>query len=229
MDVIIAVGTAFWLGILTAISPCPLAANITAISFIGRGVENSRKVFLTGILYTFGRSLAYVFIGAILVYSLVSAPLLSHYLQKYMNLFLGPVLIIVGMILLELISLSFSGTVINEKMQKRFENSGLLGGLFLGIIFALSFCPISAALFFGSLIPLAIKINSPIFIPLIYGIPTGLPVMIFAFIIAFSAQKVGDTYNILKSIEIWFRRITGVLFIVVGIYYSLIYIFGIQL
>lgn len=224
-ELLLGLASAFWLGILTSISPCPLATNITAISFVGRRVDSPFKVFLAGLLYTAGRTLTYLVLGMLLVSSLLSAPYLSHALQKYMNKFLGPLLILVGMVLLELISVSFSGSGVNEKMRKRVELLGMWGALLLGAVFALSFCPVSAALFFGSLIPLALRCESGVILPSAYGIATGLPVLAFAVLIAMSAKRVARAYNKLTAFEKWARRITGAIFILVGIYYCLAYIF----
>ncbi len=221
--------SAFWLGILTSISPCPLATNIAAISYVGRRVASPRQVFLAGLLYTAGRSLVYVALGVVLVSSLMSAPMLSHALQKYMNRALGPILILVGMVLVELIQLRFSGGGISEDMQRRVDRLDLWGALVLGILFALSFCPISAALFFVNLVALAVKTESRILIPSVYGAATGLPVLLFALLLAVGAGWVGKVYNRLGTFELWARRVTGTIFIVVGIYYCLTQIFGLQL
>jgi len=222
------VGTAsaLWLGILTSISPCPLATNIAAISFIGRRLSDTRLVFLTGMLYTLGRTLTYLLIGAILVSSVLSAPILSRFLQKYMNKLLGPILIVVGMVLLELIELRLSGSGISERTQKRVERWGMWGGALLGVIFALSFCPVSAALFFGSLVPLAVRYDSSILLPCLYGVGTALPVTLFAVLIAVGLGSVGKAYDKIAQFEWWARRVTGGIFIVVGIYLSLVHIFG---
>ena len=225
----VALVSAFWLGVLTSISPCPLATNIAAISFVGRRVGSPGKVFSAGLLYTFGRALTYLVLGVLLVSSMLSAPSISHILQKYMNMLLGPLLIIVGMILLELISFNISGRGVSERMQKKVESLGVWGATLLGIVFALSFCPTSAALFFGSLLPLALKHESGIILPAVYGIATGLPVLVFAVLIAIGANKVAQVYNRIVSFERWARRITGALFILIGIYYCLINIFGVSL
>lgn len=225
--ILVGIASAFWLGILTSISPCPLATNIAAISFVGRRVGSPFKVFLTGLLYTAGRTLTYVVLGVLLVSSLLSAPYLSHALQKYMNKALGPLLILIGMVLLELISVSFSGSGVSEKMQKRVNAMGMSGAMLLGLVFALSFCPVSAALFFGSLIPLALRCESGVILPSAYGIATGLPVLVFAVLIALGARRVGQTYNKLVVFEKWARRVTGAIFVVVGIYYCLLHIFGV--
>ena len=222
---IIPLVTTFWLGILTAISPCPLATNIAAISFVGRRVDKPDKVLLSGILYTLGRTLTYVILGMILVNSMIKAPMLSHYLQKYMNLFIGPLLILVGMVLVGLLSFNINVKGISNGMEKQVEKGGILAPLLLGILFALSFCPTSAALFFGSLLPIAVREQSGVFIPAVYGIATGLPVFLFAFLIAIGANKVAIAYNRIVAIERWARYITGIIFIIIGIYFTIKYIF----
>lgn len=224
-NALLGAATALWLGILTSISPCPLATNIAAISFIGRRVGSTRHVLLTGALYTLGRALAYLVIAAMLVASLLSAPGVSHWLQKYMNKLLGPVLILVGMVLLDLMPVTFTGGGVSERMQQRVERLGIWGAGLLGIVFALSFCPISAALFFGSLVPLAVKWESSVLFPSLYGIGTALPVIAFAVLIAVSAQQVGKVFDTTKQFERWAQRLTGGLFLAIGIYFSLAYIF----
>jgi len=219
--------SAFWLGILTSISPCPLATNIAAISYISRNVSDRRAIFMSGLFYTIGRTLAYLALGIIVVASLLSISELSTFLQKYMNRLLGPILIIAGLFLIEFIKFAPSGSGISDNMQKRVERWGIWGALLLGILFALSFCPVSAALFFGSLIPLALKHGSGYVFPTIYGIGTGLPVFIFALLIAVGSKSISSLFDRIKNLEIWFRRITGVIFILVGIYYSLTYNFNI--
>lgn len=226
-DLFIGIGTAFWLGILTSISPCPMATNIAAISFVGRRVSSPAKVFLAGLLYSVGRVVVYLTLGVALVASLLEAPYLSHFLQKYMNRLIGPILILVGMLLLGLLPVTFSGSAMSEKTQKRIETLGTWGALLLGILFALSFCPISAALFFGSLIPLAVGAESAVIVPAVYGFATGLPVLLFALLLAFGAKSIGGVYNKIVVVEFWARRITGVVFILVGIYYALTQIFAV--
>jgi len=225
-ELLLGAASAFWLGILTSISPCPLATNIAAISFVGRRVGSPTKVFLTGLLYTAGRTLTYLVLGVLLVSGLLSAPYLSHVLQKYMNKVLGPILILVGMVLVELIQISFSGSGVSEKMQRRVEALGIWGALPLGVVLALSFCPVSAALFFGSLLPVALRCESGLILPSAYGVATGLPVLVFSVLIALGAKRVGDAYHKIITFEKWARRVTGVIFILVGIYYCLIHIFG---
>jgi cytochrome c-type biogenesis protein len=217
---------ALWLGILTSISPCPLATNIAAISYIGRRVERPGLVLLSGLLYTLGRTLTYSALGVLIVAGLLAIPSVSTFLQKYMHLLLGPLLIIAGMFLLELISFKRSGGGVSEGLQRQVNRSGVWGALVLGVVFALTFCPTSAALFFGSLIPLAVEQRSSVILPAVYGIGTALPVIAFAVLIALGMQYVARAFNILQHVELWARRVTGVVFIAVGIFYCARYIFG---
>jgi cytochrome c biogenesis protein CcdA len=227
-DLHIIMGTAAWLGILTSISPCPLATNIAAVSFIARRIERPRAALVTGLLYAVGRSAVYIALGALLVASVLAAPGVSHWLQKYMNKLLGPVLILVGMVLLGLISLPAGKGGWGARISQRVQDWGIWSGLALGIVFALSFCPSSAALFFGSLVPLSIKAESSLLLPGIYGVSTALPVIVFAVLIAFGAQAVGKAFNRITAFEVWARRITGVLFIVIGVYFSLRFVFRVS-
>jgi len=226
---LIASATALWLGILTSISPCPLATNIAAISFVGRKVDKPGYVLFTGLLYTLGRALTYIALGVILVSSLLSAPALSNWLQKYMHKLLGPILIIVAMLLLNMLQFSSKGTNAGQWCQQRAEKFGLFGALFLGFVFALSFCPVSAALFFASLIPLSVKHSSGVILPLIYGIGTALPVFIFGLLVALSTKAMAKAFNKITVFELWARKITGAVFLAIGIYFTIVYTVGIKL
>ncbi|MBD3219245.1 MAG: sulfite exporter TauE/SafE family protein [candidate division Zixibacteria bacterium] len=228
-SILIGIGSAFWLGVLTSVSPCPLATNVAAISYIGKRVSNPRMVVLSGILYMLGRMIAYLGLGILIVASALSIPEIAWFLQKNMNQFLGPILVIAGILLLGVIKFSLPGGGISEKMQKRVERLGIWGAGLLGILFALSFCPVSAALFFGSLIPLSVKHGSSYMLPSVYGIGTALPVIAFAFIIGFGTHYLSQVFNKITKFELWARKITGIIFIAVGIYYILIYYFGITL
>lgn len=224
-ELLFAAASALWFGILTSISPCPLATNIAAVSFIGKSVEHPRLVLLSGLLYTIGRMLIYTLMGTLLVSSILAAPSVSHFLQVYLNKILGPLLILVGMVLVDLLSFNIGSFGLGGKVQGHAERMGMWGAFPLGMVFALSFCPISAALFFGSLIPLAAKHHSPFALPLVYSVGTALPVIAFALLIAFGAHAVAKVFHRVTKIERWARFVTGVVFILVGIYFSLVYIF----
>ena len=218
----LAIFSAFWLGILTSISPCPLAANIAAVSYISRKLEK-RNLILSSLLYTFGRMAAYFAVSMIIVTSLVSIPSLSNFLQSFMPKIIGPILIVTGMFLLELISIDIPGFKGLANAQKY----GLFAEFMLGFVLAMSFCPVSAALFFGSLIPLAVSAQSKVILPLFYGIGTALPVVIFAFLLTVSAEKMSLWFKKITEIEKWVRKIFGIVLILIGLFYTLRYIFKI--
>lgn len=225
MEWILGLATAFWIGILTSISPCPLATNIAAISYISKKVDRRRIVLLTGVLYTLGRMVAYIFVSLIVAQGLLSIPGLSFFLQTKMLIILGPLLIVIGMFLLELISIPLPSLSGGEKLQNYFKHAGLWGAFPLGILFALSFCPVSAALFFGSLVPLSIKFSSPFIFSSMYGIGTGIPVFIFSIFIAIGVKWMSRAFNQVQKIEYWVRMISGGVMLVVGIYLVLQNIF----
>lgn len=226
-DWLLGLGTALWLGVLTSISPCPFATNIAAVSFIGRRVDRPRAALSTGLLYGCGRSLVYIVIGMLLVSSLLSAPGVSHILQKYMNKVMGPLLILVGMVLLGLLEIRTRGSDVGWRVGRRTEHWGVWGGLALGVVFALAFCPASAALFFGSLVPISIKYESRFLLPMAYGVGTALPVIMFALAIAAGAGVVARVFQRVATFERWARTATGVIFIAVGVYFSLKFVFHI--
>jgi len=217
---LLAAATAAWLGILTSISPCPLATNLVAISFISRNIASPSRIFWRGMLYTLGRTLTYAALGALLVGSILSIPQVSMGLQYWMNRLLGPILILVGMFLMDLLRFRFTTSLVTSSLQERAQSWGTWGAGLLGMIFALSFCPVSAALFFGSLIPLSLKADSAVVLPALYGIGTGVPVALFGIGLAAGVQTLSTALNRLRDIERWVRRATGAVFIAVGLYYT---------
>ena len=210
--------SAFWLGILTSISPCPLATNVAAVSFISRNFGSSKKVLMSGVLYAAGRMLVYIGIAVLAVASMLSLPEVSFFLEKNMHRILGPLLIIVGIVLLDLLPISFSTSLAGNSVQQKAGKWGMWGSGLLGVVFALSFCPLSAALFFGSLIPLAVDGKSSVVMPSIYGLGTALPVIGFALVMAFSVKSIGKMLDKLTQIEKWMRTLTALIFIGAGLY-----------
>jgi cytochrome c biogenesis protein CcdA len=222
-------GSALWLGILTSISPCPLATNIAAISFISRKVGQTRLVLLSGLLYVVGRTLAYVALAGLLLAGLLASGESARFLQRYLNLALGPLVILVGMVLLGMIGSGISMNLAGSGIQERAAKGGSWWAGALGFLFALSFCPVSAGLYFGALIPLSAAHGSRLLLPSVYGLGTALPVLVFSFLIAFASQHVGKAFNKLTYVERWVRVATGVLFIVAGVYLSLTHVYGLSL
>lgn len=213
--------TALILGLMTAISPCPLATNISAIGFISRDLSNRNQVFISGLIYTLGRAISYTALGIILFLGASKFDIVRLF-QGWGEKLLGPVLILIGLFMLDVIRLKIPGFNIAERMGNR-QGKGFWSTLLLGIVFALAFCPYSGVLFFGMLIPITIASPSGLFLPVIFAIATGLPVIIFAWLLAYAVGNVGQAYKNLKTFEIWFRRVVAVLFIGVGLYYVFIF------
>lgn len=209
------------LGLLTAIAPCPLATNITATAFIAKTINSQKKVLLSGLLYTLGRMFSYTLIGTIIYFGAGKfqiARLLHGNGEKY----IGFVLVILGLIMLDIIKLNFmKGGNWIEKLSDKFKTKGLLGAFLLGALFALAFCPYSGALFFGMLVPMTIK--SGLAMPVLFAVGTGLPVILFAFILAFSMEKLGMYFKAITKIERIMRIAAGIIFIITGLYYINIY------
>ena len=239
--------SALVLGLLTSISPCPLATNIAAVSFLGRHVGNPRRVLLSGLLYTLGRTVAYVGLGVAVLYLMQfivtfggqatsggpadardAAAILSRKLQVYGPIVLGPVLILVGMLLLGLLEVTASLNLGGQKLQDRVAKGGAFWAFPLGVLFALSFCPVSAV-YFMTLIGLSTQHSSPVLLPTLFGVGTAVPVLAFAFLIAFASRYIGKAFNALTTFDRWFRVIAGVVFILAGLYYTLTHIYGLSL
>jgi cytochrome c-type biogenesis protein len=240
------IAASLFLGVLTSISPCPLATNIAAISYVGRKVANSRWVLAAGLLYTLGRCLLYLSLAVMIAATAMSIPAVAIFLQHYIELFLGPIFLVIGAFLLELITFDTGGAALSERLQKKIDTLGVWGALALGVLFAVAFCPTSAALFFGLLaiifgaecgaatsileraaivLPSAVPPGAVFVLPLIYGIGTALPVLLMAFLLAYSVKSIGKAYKVLSQVEWWARRITGWIFVIAGFYFSLAFVF----
>jgi cytochrome c-type biogenesis protein len=215
--------SALILGLMTAISPCPLATNITATAFISKNIASKRKVFLSGILYSLGRGFSYTAIGLILYFG-ASKFHIARFFNQNGEKYLGPLLIIIGLIMLNIIKLNFlEKSNFQEKLSDKFKDKGLLGSFLIGVVFALAFCPYSGALFFGMLIPMTIASADGLYLPIVFAFGTGLPVILFTYLLAFTAGKVGFFYNRITKIEKVMRTVASVVFILTGLYYVSIF------
>ncbi|MGQ7871426.1 aromatic aminobenezylarsenical efflux permease ArsG family transporter [Sunxiuqinia sp. sy24] len=212
--------SAFLLGLMTAISPCPLATNITAIGYISKDLENRKNVFYNGLIYTLGRAISYSALGLLLFIGAEQFQL-EGFFQSWGEKLLGPLLILIGLVMLGVFNfIRIPGLgALTDRMEAKVHN-GFWSVLLLGMIFALAFCPYSGVLYFGMLIPMTISSASGLYLPLIFALGTGIPVIIFAWLIAFSIGSLGSVYNKMKIVETWFRRLVAILFIGVGIYYT---------
>jgi cytochrome c biogenesis protein CcdA len=221
---------AFFIGLMTAISPCPLATNIAAIAFISKKIDNSRHTLLTGFVYTLGRMAAYIAVASVIVFFGMNIQIIALTLQDYGERLLGPFLVLCGIYLLDIFHFDrlpvgdwFSG--FTSGISTRLADKGYLGAFLLGVIFALSFCPFSAVLFFAMLIPLALGAGDPVIIPAVFAFATGLPVIVISYLLVRGVGKCSGIIQKIGAAEIWIRRAVAVVFIVVGIY-SIIIVYG---
>lgn len=210
--------TAFVLGLMTAISPCPLATNISAIGFISRNIENRKTVFYNGIIYTLGRAFSYTLL-AIVIFFGASKLDISLLFQGWGEKLLGPLMIVIGLFMLDVIKIKLPGfTQLTGKLGEK-SKSSYWSTFLLGMVFAVAFCPYSAVLYFAMLIPMTVASASGLYLPVVFAVATGLPVILFAWLLAFAVGNVGKLYNRIKVFEYWFRRVVSVVFIAVGLYY----------
>ncbi|RKD96849.1 aromatic aminobenezylarsenical efflux permease ArsG family transporter [Marinifilum flexuosum] len=218
--------TAFLLGIMTAISPCPLATNITATAYISKDLSDKKKIFFNGLIYTLGRAISYTALGIILFFG-ASKFDISSFFNTYGERLLGPLLIIIGVFMLDIISINFPGvSSLTDKLNGEKMRGKYWGALIMGMVFALAFCPYSGVLYFGMLVPLTVASADGLFLPIVFAIATGLPVIIIAYLLAFTLSGVGNFYNKIKNFEYWFRKVAALIFIAAGLYFT--YIFFIQ-
>jgi cytochrome c biogenesis protein CcdA len=215
--------SAFLLGLLTAVSPCPLTTNITAIGFIGKDIESKKQIFKNGIFYAAGQIFSYTLLGCILIYLLrkgTSIYVVQKVIGKYGEMFISPVLILFGILMLDVIKINLPQIHFGGEKLKPGNRVGW-SAFFLGILLANAFCPTTALFYFGMLIPMSAANSVGWLLPVIYAFATGLPVILFAWILAYSVAKLGKLYNRTRIFEKWFRQIVAVVFIVIGIYYGL--------
>jgi cytochrome c-type biogenesis protein len=210
------------LGLMTAISPCPLATNISAIGFISCDIENRKRVFINGLVYTLGRAVSYTAL-AVIHYLGVSKMHISMLFQGWGEKLLGPLLVVIGLFMLDVIKINFPAlSNLTEKIGEK-DKGSYWSALLLGMIFALAFCPYSGVLYFTMLIPITVASASGLYLPVVFAIATGLPVIVFAWLLAYAVGNVGKLYSHIKTFELWFRRVIAVLFIGVGLYYIVLF------
>lgn len=216
--------TAFLLGLLTALSPCPLATNIAAIGYIGKNIENRRNVFLNGLLYTLGRVLAYTLLGILLILMLKEGSSMfgvQKVISTWGELALGPLLTGIGLFMLFGSYLNLPQFGFNGQQAEVLARKGHWGALLIGMLFALAFCPTSGIFYFGMLIPMSAATTAGYLLPVVFAIATALPVLAVAWILAFSMQQMGNFYGKLRSLQKWMNLIVGIVFVLTGIYYCL--------
>ena len=211
--------TAFLLGLMTAISPCPLATNITATAYLSKDIGDKRRVMFNGVFYTLGRMFTYTALGLIFYFG-ASQFQVAKLLQNVGGMWLGIALVIIGIFMLDIIKIKVPGmNKLTSKIENKKGKKTYLDAFLLGLLFALAFCPYSGVLYFGGLIPMTIASPSGLLLPPVFAIATGLPVIISAWLLAYSVSNVGKFYNKMSVFQKWFKWIVAAVFIIVGIYY----------
>jgi cytochrome c-type biogenesis protein len=215
----VAIVAAFFIGLMTAISPCPLATNITAVAYVSKRIDNRKHTLLVGLVYTLGRMLTYVVIASMIVWFGLNTQAIALFLQRYGEYILGPLLLFIGIALLDVIKWRNPGSEWTNRIKEQLSRKGYLGAFLLGVVFALAFCPFSAVLFFGMLIPLAIGAQDSLVIPAVFAFATGLPVIVFSLLLVKSISKLSKVMNKVQQVELWTRRVAATVFILAGLYY----------
>jgi len=211
--------TVFILGLMTSISPCPLATNITATAYISKNIKSKKKVLLSGVLYALGRGVTYMGIGLILYFG-ASKFHIARFLNQNGEKFLGPLLILIGLIMLDFVAFKFlSQFNVQRFFSDKFRDKGVIGSFLLGLVFALAFCPYSGALYFGMVVPMTIVDIDGLYLPIVFALGTAIPVILFSFLLAFTAGNIGRVFNKITDFEKGMRKIIAVVFIIVGLYY----------
>lgn len=213
--------SALWLGIVTSVSPCPLATNVAAVSYLARRTQSRRRAALGAIAYALGRASVYTLIGLLVALGLAAAPELSAFMQRQLLPYIGPLLIIVGLVLIGWLPFSLSFGVGAERFAQRIVERGPAGEFLLGALFALTFCPVSAALFFGTLVPLALASPGALGAFVIYGLGTALPVGLVAMLFVLGVRSAA---GIIGGIQRWqghLQSATASIIIAVGVYMTL--------
>lgn len=215
---------AFVLGLMTAISPCPLATNITATAYLSKNITEKKKVLFNGVFYTLGRMFSYTTLGLIFYFG-ASQFKVAKLLQGIGGMWLGAALVIVGILMLDIIKFNIPlFDKLKPKVNEEKQKGGYWNAFIMGVVFALAFCPFSGVLYFGVLIPMTIVSPSGLFLPTVFAFATGLPVIIISYLLAYSMSSIGSFYSKMKTFEAWFKRIVAAVFIIVGIYYIITYI-----
>lgn len=219
--------TSLGLGALTVIHPCPLSTNIAAVSLLYSWKQNYKSRILTALLFVFGEIVTFAVLGILISFGMLNLPIVANFLQVYMRQLLGPILIMVGMILSGILLPRQYTLKISEHFPLVFSKFGISGGLVLGILIALSFCPMSAAIFFGVLIPLAISSNTVVLYPVFFGIGSSIPLLLIVIVITKSTVLFNRSFLLKKSVEKKLREVASIAVILIGIFMSLRYIFKI--
>lgn len=206
--------TAFIFGLLVALSPCTIAANITAITYITEGSKR-KSIISRGLVYVLGRTIAYILLG-VLLYFFVDGIAFGQWLQLNFGKILGPLFIVLGLLLLDVIHLHF----LADKCVNRFNMSSIKkkswSPLLAGVLMAYAFCPYSGALYFGAMVPLMFTTSLSVYIPMAFALGSALPLIPIILVISGGLEKLSELKEKHSNVEKWIRRAIALLFIIAG-------------
>lgn len=215
--------TALLLGFVNAVSHCLLATNIAAICYISKDIENKKRIFLNGVFYTLGRTVTYTTLAILLTAILrrgTDIGFIQTFVSHYGDKLMGPLFLLIGIGLLFSHKINLPGLNfhLNKQIESKAQN-GYKGSFLLGLILALFFCPTSAFIFFGILIPLATASDTGVLLPILFAIATGIPVIIATWVLAFSYQQINRFYDHIQLTGQWVKKIVSFLLILIGLYF----------
>ncbi len=215
-DFVMAAGTCFVTGVLTTINPCPLTTTIASIGFLSGYGQKTNRMTVVVLLFLLGFLASYFALAILLSSGLIAIGDVSRGLQQYFSVIIGPVLILAGMFQTKLIRIRFRSYTEKAMTWVTKRKWSGLEAFPMGALIALGFCPTTAAIFFGVLIPLAIQYGQPVFFPLLYALGAVLPLAVISYLIV-AGVRAGNNKTWQKILPV----AGGWVLILAGIYISL--------
>jgi cytochrome c biogenesis protein CcdA len=187
-DYHVALGSALVLGAMTTLHPCPLAVNAAAVSLLAGWSGERRSASRRIAAFVVGYCLTFATLALLLAGTSLRLPVVASALTRATAVFLGPLLVVVGMVHADVLPWPGSNRGNRRLLDRRART---LGGYGLGAVLALSFCPATAALFFGLLLPLAVQYRAPVAFAAAYAIGAALPLVAVAGVAARGTTALG--------------------------------------
>lgn len=212
--------SAFVMGLIVIACPCTIASNVTILtSVLNRNISIS-KLFSKICAYILGRMVAYLGV-AYLLYFFSDVILISELLQEYFGMLLGPLFLLVGLLMLDIIHIHGLENKCLVWMN-RWNNSDRLGGaFFLGLIMAFAFCPYGALIYFGMMVPLSISADFGVFVPVFFSLGTAVPIVLVSLLLFWGWESNKSLFSKFQRFEWWLRRILAIFFIISGFLFIL--------
>lgn len=211
--------TSLLLGFLMILDPCTLFTSIAAIGYIDREMQNRKRVLITGGMFVMGKLVTYVLLSIPFIMG-AHTDGIHHFLEHWGEPLLAAFMLVCGVLLL------FSGHHhhdhdhgVSKWLQTVDDKSSWLWAFMLGIFFAIAFCP-HRLMYFFTMIEMSVSLESAWtwVMPVVFGLGTGLPIMVLAWLISYSVVNTEVLTKKVQSFEKWFRYACAVLFLGFGVY-----------